>query len=200
MKDEAAKRGYQIVYTDAAGSAAKQVADVNSMIAQGVDFIFLPPARRKPLIPAVMNAERPAFRCSSSTVTSIPRSPSPVSTFSPSSARISSQRVSEWRIGRSNRLRQGQDHRARGLDRASPPTTARRALTRRSRQRPGMVDSCAARSGDFARDKGRQVADPAPGPSRRDHHHAHNDEMALGAIAAIESAGRVPQGRDRRFD
>ena len=36
MKDEAAKRGCQIVYTDAAGSAAKQVADVNSMIAQAM--------------------------------------------------------------------------------------------------------------------------------------------------------------------
>src|SRR6204780_2880122 len=58
MKDEAAKRGCQIVYTDAAGSAAKQVADVNSMIAQGVDFIFLPPREEKPLIPAVMAAKK----------------------------------------------------------------------------------------------------------------------------------------------
>ena len=37
MKAEAEKLGWQLVYTDAAGSAAKQVADVNSMIAQGVD-------------------------------------------------------------------------------------------------------------------------------------------------------------------
>src|SRR5579863_1866473 len=37
MQDEAKKLGWQLVYTDAAGSAAKQVADVNSMIAQGVD-------------------------------------------------------------------------------------------------------------------------------------------------------------------
>lgn len=43
MQDEAKKRGHQLVYTDAAGSAAKQVADVNSMIAQGVDAIFLAP-------------------------------------------------------------------------------------------------------------------------------------------------------------
>ena len=33
MKDEAAKRGWQLVYTDANSSAAKQVADVDSMIA-----------------------------------------------------------------------------------------------------------------------------------------------------------------------
>src|SRR5919205_1848855 len=58
MKAEAAKLGYQLVYTDAAGSAAKQVADVNSMIAQGVDLIFLAPREEKPLIPAVMAGKK----------------------------------------------------------------------------------------------------------------------------------------------
>lgn len=58
MKAEAAKLGYQFVYTDAAGSAAKQVADVNSMIAQGVDLIFLAPREEKPLIPAVLAAKK----------------------------------------------------------------------------------------------------------------------------------------------
>ena len=43
MQDEAQKLGWQLVYTDAASSAAKQVSDVNSMIAQGVDIIFLVP-------------------------------------------------------------------------------------------------------------------------------------------------------------
>jgi erythritol transport system substrate-binding protein len=58
MKDEAQKRGWQLVYTDAAGSAAKQVSDVDSMIAQRVDVIFLSPREEKPLIPAVMKAKR----------------------------------------------------------------------------------------------------------------------------------------------
>jgi ABC-type sugar transport system substrate-binding protein len=57
MKDEAAKRGWQLVYTDAAGSAAKQVADVRSMIAQRVDVILLSPREEKPLVPAVMEAK-----------------------------------------------------------------------------------------------------------------------------------------------
>src|ERR1700760_4784643 len=58
MKDEAAKRGWQLVYTDAAGSAAKQVADVRSMIAQKVDVILLAPREEKPLVPAVMEAKK----------------------------------------------------------------------------------------------------------------------------------------------
>src|SRR5687767_3180518 len=48
MKAEAAKLGYQLVDTDATGSAEKQVADVNAMISQGMDLIFLSPRDEKP--------------------------------------------------------------------------------------------------------------------------------------------------------
>ncbi|MBV9812829.1 MAG: substrate-binding domain-containing protein, partial [Acetobacteraceae bacterium] len=58
MQEEAQKRGWQLVYTDAASSAAKQVSDVNSMIAQGVDIIFLVPREERPLIPAVRAAKQ----------------------------------------------------------------------------------------------------------------------------------------------
>ena len=54
----------------------------------------------------------------------------------------------------------------------------------------------ASQSGDFARDKGRQVAETLlqahPDATIV---YAHNDEMALGAIAAIEAAGKIP-GKD----
>ena len=43
IKEETSKRGWKLVYTNAAGSAAKQVADVQSCIAQKVDVIWLPP-------------------------------------------------------------------------------------------------------------------------------------------------------------
>src|SRR6266436_4173547 len=58
MRDEAKKLGYQLVYTDAAGSAAKQASDVNSMIAQGVDAVFLPPREDKPLVPVIKAAAK----------------------------------------------------------------------------------------------------------------------------------------------
>lgn len=54
----------------------------------------------------------------------------------------------------------------------------------------------ASESGDFARDKGRQVAETLlqahPDTTII---YAHNDEMAIGAIAALEAAGKVP-GKD----
>ncbi|MBU2329154.1 MAG: substrate-binding domain-containing protein, partial [Alphaproteobacteria bacterium] len=55
--DTAEKCNWDLIATDAAGSAAKQVADVDSMIAQGIDVLFLPPREEKPLIPAVKKAK-----------------------------------------------------------------------------------------------------------------------------------------------
>ena len=57
FNDTADGCNWDLISTDAAGSAAKQVADVDSMIAQGIDVLFLPPREEKPLIPAVMKAK-----------------------------------------------------------------------------------------------------------------------------------------------
>ncbi|MGI8747500.1 MAG: substrate-binding domain-containing protein, partial [Deinococcus sp.] len=56
MQDEAKRLGFTLVYTDAAGSAAKQVSDVRSMIAQKVDAIVLAPADSRSLAPACKKA------------------------------------------------------------------------------------------------------------------------------------------------
>src|SRR4029453_7375718 len=57
---------------------------------------------------------------------------------------------------------------------------------------PGMK-IVASQSGDFARDKGRQVMQTLlqahPDVTAV---YAHNDEMAIGAIAALQEAGRKP--------
>ena len=54
--DVADSCNWDLIATDAAGLAAKQVADVDSMIAQGIYVLFLPPREEKPLVPAVMKA------------------------------------------------------------------------------------------------------------------------------------------------
>lgn len=57
MKQEAAKRGHQLICTYASGSEAKQISDVDSLIAQRVDAIFIPPRSEKPLARAVLKAK-----------------------------------------------------------------------------------------------------------------------------------------------
>src|SRR5204863_2486132 len=114
MKDEAAKLGHQLVYTDAAGSAAKQVADVNSMIAQGVDLIFLAPREEKPLIPAVMAAKKagiPVILLDRSVDPSLAKAGEDYVTFIGSDFIEEGKRAAEWLTKGDER--QGQHHPAR---------------------------------------------------------------------------------------
>ena len=200
MKDEAEDSAAdQLVYTDAA-DAAKQVADVNSMIAQ----------RRRPHLPA---AARRKSRCSGGAWT--PRRPASRCILvdrnvdhtlaKPGDDYRHLHRLGLRRGGPARRRMAGQGDRRQGARSSSsrapparrPPTTARRAstTTHQGRRRPGM-EIVASQSGDFARDKGRQVAETLlqahPDATAV---YAHNDEMALGAIAAIEAAGKKP-GKD----
>src|SRR4051794_24786746 len=158
MKAEAEKLGYQIVYTDAAGSAAKQVADVNSMIAQGVDLIFLAPREEKPLIPAVMAAKKagiPVILLDRNVDQSLAKAGRDYVTF------IGSDFVEEGRRA-AEALAKAVDGKAKiiqleGTTGSSPANDRRKGFVDYIKAHPGM-QIVASQSGDFARDKGRQVA------------------------------------------
>ena len=197
MKDEAAKRGAQLVYTDAASSAAKQVADVNSMIAQGVDFIFLPPREEKPLIPAVMNAKKagiPVLLVDRNVDPSLAKPGVDFLAFIGSNFVLEGQRVADWTIEKTGG--KGKIIELEGSVGASPANDRKKGFDDTIKAKAPDMVILASQSGDFARDKGRQVAETLlqahPDATIV---YAHNDEMALGAIAAIEAAGKVP-GKD----
>ena len=50
MQDEAARLGYTLVETNAHEDTAKQIADVDSLIAQGVDILIFPPRESQALL------------------------------------------------------------------------------------------------------------------------------------------------------
>jgi ABC-type sugar transport system substrate-binding protein len=196
MKDEAAKLGYQLVYTDAAGSAAKQAADVNSMIAQGVDAIFLPPREDKPLVPVILAAKKagiPVFLIDRDVDHKMAKPGEDYVTFIGSDFVEEGQRAADWLIkatgGKAKIIE------LEGTTGASPANDRKKGFDDKVKTQPGM-QILASQSGDFARDKGRQVAETLlqahPDATAI---FAHNDEMALGAIAALEAAGKVP-GKD----
>ena len=197
MKDEAAKRGCQIVYTDAASSAAKQVADVNSMIAQGVDFIFLPPREEKPLIPAVMAAKKagiPVLLIDRNVDPSLAKPGVDYLAFIGSNFILEGQRVADWTIKKTGGT--GKIIELEGSVGASPANDRKKGFDDTIKAKAPGLQLLASQSGDFARAKGRQVAETLlqahPDATII---YAHNDEMALGAIAAVEAAGKVP-GKD----
>jgi ribose transport system substrate-binding protein len=196
MKAEAARLGHQLVYTDAAGSAAKQVADVNSMIAQGVDLIFLAPREEKPLIPAVMAAKRagiPVILLDRNVDQSLAQAGRDYVTFIGSDFVEEGRRAAEWLVNAT--AGKAKIIQLEGTVGSSPANDRRKGFEAYIKDHSGM-EIVASQSGDFARDKGRQVAETLlqahPDATAI---YAHNDEMAMGAIAALEAAGRVP-GKD----
>ena len=196
MQDEAAKLGYQLVYTDAAGSAAKQVADVNSMIAQGVDVIFLAPREEKPLIPAVMAAKAagiPVVLLDRRVDEALAKPGEDYVTFIGSDFVEEGRRIAEWLIA--NKPGGAKIIQLEGTTGSSPANDRKKGFDD-AINAAGGFEILASQSGDFARDKGRQVAE-ALLQAHPDANviYAHNDEMAMGAIAALEAAGKTP-GKD----
>jgi ribose transport system substrate-binding protein len=196
MKAEAEKLGYQLVYTDAAGSAAKQVADVNSMIAQGVDVIFLAPREEKPLIPAVMAAKKagiPVILLDRSVDPSLAKAGEDYLTFIGSNFVEEGQRIAEWLVKNANG--KSKIIELEGTTGSSPANDRKKGFDDAIKAAGGF-EIVASQTGDFARDKGRQVAEALlQAHPDADIIYAHNDEMAIGAIAALEAAGKVP-GKD----
>ncbi|MFD9899997.1 ABC transporter substrate-binding protein [Mesorhizobium sp. NPDC059025] len=193
MKAEAAKLGYQFVYTDAAGSAAKQVADVNSMIAQGVDLIFLAPREEKPLIPAVLAAKKagiPVILLDRSVDPKLAVAGKDYVTFIGSDFVEEGKRVAEWLVKNANGKTKIIE--LEGTTGSSPANDRKKGFDEAIKAAGGF-EIVASQSGDFARDKGRQIAE-ALLQAHPDANviYAHNDEMALGAIAALEAAGKKP--------
>ena len=131
MQDEAKKLGWQLVYTDAAGSAAKQVADVEQHDRAG---------RRRDL-PAAARGEAADPGRHGRQEGRHPGGPArPQRRPEPGQARpglrhlhrlgLRRGRPARRRMAGQGDRRQGQDHRARGHDRFfARPTTARRAST-----------------------------------------------------------------------
>jgi ribose transport system substrate-binding protein len=196
MKAEAEKHGIQLVYTDAAGSAAKQVADVNSMIAQGVDVIFLAPREEKPLIPAVMAAKKagiPVILLDRSVDPSLAKAGEDYLTFIGSNFVEEGKRVAEWLVKNANG--KSKIIELEGTTGSSPANDRKKGFDDAIKAAGGF-EIVASQTGDFARDKGRQVAEALlQAHPDADVIYAHNDEMAIGAIAALEAAGKVP-GKD----
>ncbi len=186
--------GWNLIATDAAGSAAKQVADVDSMIAQGIDVLFLPPREEKPLLPAVMKARAagiPTFLVDRSVDEAVARPGEHFVAFLGSDFIDQGRRVAEWTLANFEGD-QGIIVELEGTTGSSPANDRRQGFDDVMAQHDNMT-IVASQTGDFARDLGRQVMETLL-QAHPDVNivYAHNDEMAIGAIQALELAGRTP--------
>jgi ABC-type sugar transport system substrate-binding protein len=196
MRSSVEAKGWEFVYTDAGGSAAKQVADVESMIAAKVDVIFLAPREETPLAPVVVKAREagiPVILLDRNVDQSIAQAGRDYVTFIGSNFVDEGSRAGEWLIkatgGKAKIIE------LEGTTGSSPANDRKQGFHDTIKDQPGM-EVVASQTGNFTRNEGRQVMETLlqahPDVTAV---YAHNDEMALGAIAALEAAGKVP-GKD----
>ncbi len=193
MKAEAEKLGYELVYTDAGGSEAKQIADIESMIAQKLDMIFIAPRSEDALAEAVLKAKAaciPVVLLNRDVNHDIAMPGKDYVTMVGSDFVLEGKRVAEWTAEKTGG--NAVIIELEGTVGSSPANDRKKGFDEEIAKYPGMT-IVASQSGDFARDKGRQLTETLlqahPDATVI---YAHNDEMAMGAIAALEAAGKVP--------
>lgn len=192
--DTADTCGWDLIATDAAGSAAKQVADVDSMIAQGIDVLFLPPREEKPLIPAVMKARAagiPTFLVDRSVDPAVAKPGEHFVSFLGSDFIDQGSRAAGWLMENFDGDK-GIIVQLEGTTGSSPANDRKKGFDD-AIAADDRFEIVASQTGDFARDLGRQVMETLL-QAHPDVNvvYAHNDEMAIGAIQALELAGRKP--------
>lgn len=191
MESEAEARGHALTVTDAGGSQEKQIADIKSLIQQEVDALFIAPITEElsNVVNEAAEADIPVFLLDRA----VDEASVPGEDFV---TVISSDFVQEGKraavqmakaTGGSAKIIE-----LEGTTGSSPAIDRKQGFTDALADCPGM-EVLASQDADFNRAEGQKVAETLlqqhPDATAV---YAHNDEMALGAIAAIKALGKVP--------
>ncbi len=217
VKTEIANRGWTVEYRNAQESTQQQLADVASLIAAKVDAIFLPPREETPLAQAVLQAYQagiPVFCLDRNVDQNIVQAGNQYVCFIGSDFYQEGARAAAWLASTMggqaqiielfgttgataaiDRNRGFVDYLAGTYTPANPDSATAATPAPVAAGFPNMT-IIASQTGNFTRDEGRQVFETLyQANPQATAVYTHNDEMALGAIAALESQGKVP-GQD----
>lgn len=195
MRDEAAKRGYELVYTNARGATAQQVSDLEDIIAQRVDAIFLAPRESKGFegaLDAAKKAGIPVFLIDRE-LEGVKAGDDYV-TFIGSNFIEEGKRAGEW-LAKQTSGKAGVVE-LLGTAGSSVANDRHQGFADAIKAYPDMK-IITAQDGNFTRAQGQKVMESliqAHGKSITAVY-THNDEMALGAIQALKAANMNP-GKD----
>ncbi len=196
MKEEAAKRTdkYNFVSTDAQGKTPKQVSDVEDLIARKVNVIFLAP-REDEGFSAVFQAAKAA----NIPIILIDRDATGTAgtdfvTVIKSDFIKEAQRAAEWLAKQTNGKAGIVE--LKGTTGSAPARDRNKGFIDEISKHPDMK-VIASQDANFNRAEGQKVMENIIQAKGREITavYAHNDEMALGAIAALKAAGMNP-GKD----
>ena len=194
LKDEAAKRGIQLVVTDAQGQTSKQVADVEDLIARRVDLILLAPREYEGLAPALQ-----AAKAAKIPVVLVDREAAGTVgedyvTLLASNFIEQGQRAAAWLATQTKGTATIVE--LTGTPGASVAADRAKGFRDGIAKYPNMT-IVASQTGNFSRATGQNVMQNIAQSlgKKITAVYAHNDEMALGAAQALIAAGLTP-GKD----
>ncbi len=194
IRGEAEKRGVELKFSDGQGKQENQIKAIRSFIAQRLDAIILAPVVEtgwEPVLKEARAAKIPVFLVDRGVT---------VSDESLYVTLIASDFVEEGRMaGRWLVEKTGGKARVvelQGTVGSAPANDRKRGFEEAIQAHPGM-QIVRSQSGDFRRSGGKQVMEAFIQALGRefDAVYAHNDDMALGAIQALDAAGIKP-GKD----
>ncbi len=190
VKATAKERGIELKFSDGQGKQANQIKALRAFVAQKVDAIILAPVVETGWEPALKAAKRagiPVFLADRSIKVD---DPSLYVTLVAGDFVLEAINAAKWLIeetgGKANIIElQGTPGSSAAIDR-------KKGFAETIADQPNMK-IIASQSGDFRRSKGKEVMEALlKVHDNVDVVFAHNDDMAIGAIQAIEEAGKVP--------
>lgn len=195
IKSEAAKRGIVLKFADAQQKQENQIKALRTFVAQGVDVIAFSPVVEtgwQPVLEEIKRAKIPVVltdRAVDVTDKSL------YVTFIGSDFIEEGRRAAEWLAKASN----GKANIAElvGTPGSAPAIDRKKGFEEVMAKYPGMK-IIKSQSGNFTRAQGKEVMEAflkSPDAKEITALFAHNDDMALGAIQAMEEAGVKP-GKD----
>ena len=191
LKNEAEKRNITLKFSDGQGKQENQIRAVRSFIAQRVDAILIAPIVETGWEPVLREAKRARIPVILMDRTVDVSDDSLYTAFVGSDFAEEGRMAADWlakHTGGKGRILELQ-----GTPGSAPANERRRAFAEAIEKYPDLkvIDS---QSGDFRRSGGKEVMEAFLKKHGRNFEivYAHNDDMALGAVQAIEEAGLKP--------
>lgn len=194
IQSEAAKRGVDLKYSDAQQKQENQIKALRAFAAQRVDAIILAPVVEtgwEPVLREVKRAKIPVVLVDRGIKVS---DQSLYTTLIASDFVAEGRMAGEWLAKKLDG--KGNIVELQGTAGAAPANDRKKGFAETIQKFPGMK-IIKSQSGDFTRAKGKEVMEAFLKAEGKNINavYAHNDDMALGAIQAIEEAGLQP-GKD----
>ena len=193
IRGEAAKRGIPLKLADAQGKIENQIQALHSFIAQGVSAVILAPQKKSGFEPALRE-----LKAAGIPVVLVDRGldcdPELYATLIASDFVAEGRMAAEWLIAHTQgEVRVAEIEGTAGSD---PAIDRKKGFDERIAAEP-RIKIAKSLNGQFELPKGKEVMEAIlkAESNKIDAVYAHNDDMALGAIQAIEAANLEP-GKD----